>query len=255
MPSKDITTVIFDTPSRDNKIWSHHVLRILYSVHYKGLPYSIESIEYPDIISTFAQTALEPKDDPVEPYEIPVLQVRTSSDITQYYMNMAKIIQTLEDAKPEPSLLYASPRSVEFRSRFAPAFAPIIQLVVGHVPKVLSERSATFFCQKRKARWGKSVEQWIAEHPIKDGLAAAEPGIKELGDWLELTAGPFVNGDQPGYADFTIASILGFMRAVGLTDAFEMVLAMHKAVKRLYDGVKLTQLGNIHCQSLFDSSE
>ncbi|KAJ2975975.1 hypothetical protein NQ176_g5212 [Zarea fungicola] len=243
--------IIFDTPSKNGKTWSHHVLRILFAVHYKGLPYSFKGVEYPDIVATFEPTTLERKDDPVEPYEIPVVCFQTRAGIPQYHMEPLKILQALEDIQPEPSLLHNSPRSVEYRSRFGPAFAPIIQLVVGHVPDILSERSATAFSHKRQSRWGKSVEQWVAEHPIESGLNAAEPKLKEFGDWLELTPGPFINGSQAGYADFTVVSFLGFAKAVGLEGVFTKLLGMHPAIERLYSAVKLTQQGNVRCQDLF----
>lgn len=246
MDFKSNTIVIFDTPGKDHKTWSHHVLRMLYSLHYKGIPYSIEGIQYPDIVSTFAPTTLEPKDDPLEPYEIPVLEIQTTSGPTQYYMEPLKIIRALEEIKPEPSLLATSPRSLEFTSRFGPAIRPIIQTTVGRVPDILPERSVESFSQKRKARWGKSVEQWVEEHPSSEALAIAEPRLKELGDWIEETSGPFVNGDKPGYVDFTLASILGFVKAVGLTDVFEAVLGTHPAIRRLHDAVGQTQLGNAH---------
>ncbi len=245
------SAVLFDTPSKEGKIWSHHVLRIVFSLHYKGFPYSIEGIEYPDINSTFAPTTLTPKTDPIELYEIPVLKLHTLDRKSRYFMGTLDIIQVLEDIHPEAPLLYASPQSVEFRSRFGPAFAPIIQAVVGHVPKILSERSAESFAQKRLDRWGKSVAQWIAEHPLGDGLASAETGIKQFGDWLELSPGPFVNGDLPSYADFTVASMLAFVKAVGFPDMLQKLLKMHPAVERLYDGVKSTQLGNAQLQDLF----
>lgn len=255
MTSDNDIVVVFDTPSRDGKTWSHHVLRILFSLHYKGIPYSIEDIEYPDIVSTFEPTTLEPKGDPIEPYEIPVLKFQGPSSSPQYQMLTSSIIQALEDLKPEPSLFYTSPRSVDFRIRFWPALVPIVQLAVGHVPNILSERSAEFFAQKRRNRWGKSLEQWIAEHPAKEAFAAAEPRLQELGDWIEGTPGPFIDGDQPGYADFTIVSILGFVKAIGLQDVFEEVLGMHPALERLYDAVKLTQVGNVRCQDIFETRE
>jgi glutathione S-transferase len=244
MGSGDDIVVVFDIPGKDGQTWSHHVLRILYSLHYKDIPYSIEGVQYPDIISTFTPTALEPKDDPIEPYEIPVLKVQTAAGKTQYYMEPRNILQALEELKPEPSLLVTSPRSVEFTSRLAPAIRPILQTVVGRVPDILAERSIAAFAAKRKARWGKSVEQWTAEHPSSEALAAAEPGFRALGEWLEEQPGPFVNGDKPGYADFTLASILGYAKAVGLTDVFEAVLDMHPAIEKLYSAVGQTQLNN-----------
>jgi glutathione S-transferase len=251
MASERDTVVIYDIPSKDGKCWSHHALRILYSLHYKGIPYSIENVEYPDVNSTFDPTSLKPKDDPIEPYEIPVIKFQTPTGTTQYLMDPGEIVLALDEMKPEPPLLYRSALSVEGRQKFRPAFAPIIQLVVGEVRNVLSDRSAEFFAKKRKARWGKSIDQWIAEHPTDAGLAVAEPRMKALGDWLESTPGPFVNGEQPSYDDFTIASLIGFARAVGSTDIAERVLAMHPAIGKLYDAVKETQVGNIRCQYLF----
>lgn len=247
--------LIFDNLSKEGRIWSHHVLRVLFSLQYKEIPYSFKGVEYPDIIPTFAPTALEPKDDPIEPYEIPVLKLQAPNGSVRYEMNISKIIQALEELKPEPSLRFDTPRSVEYRTRFGPAFAPIIQLTVGHVPRILSERSAVAFCEKRKLRWGKSVEQWVEEHPIQEGLAIAEPRLRELGDWLEAVPGPFVDGDSPGYADFTIASLLAFVRAVGLSDVFEAVLGFHPAIRGLYDAVGLTQRGNVWCRYLFEDGK
>lgn len=253
MASESNAVLIFDNLSKEGKIWSHHVLRILFSIHYKGIPYSFQGIEYPDIVPTFASVNLEPKDDPIEPYEIPVLKFQTSNGSVGYEMKPLKIIQALEDLKPEPSLRFDTPRSVEYRTRFGPAFSPILQLTVGYIPRILSERSAVAFCEKRKLRWGKSVEQWIVEHPIQEGLAVAEPRFRELGDWLEAVPGPFVDGDSPGYADFTIASLLAFVKAAGLPDVFETVLGFHPAIRGLYDAVGLTQTGNIRCQYLFEN--
>lgn len=87
---------------------------------------------------------------------------------------------------------------------------------------------------------------------MRDGLAVAEPRLREFGDWLEAVPGPFVNGDGPGYADFTVASLLAFVKAVGLSDVFETVLGFHPAIRGLYDAVKLTQAGNVDCQYLFE---
>ena len=255
MASESNTVLVFDNLSKDGKIWSHHVLRILFSVHYKQIPYSFESIEYPDIVSTFTLTTLKPKDDPIEPYEMPVLKFHAAGGVARYEMATARIIQALEEMEPEPSLHFDTPRSIEYRARFGPAFAPIIQLTVGHVPDILSVRSIAGFCEKRKLRWGRSVEKWIAEHPIEDGLALAEPQLRELGHWLQTTPGPFVDGNSPGYVDFTIASLLAFVKAVGLSNVFERVLGFHPAIQRLYDAVGLTQEGNAACQYLFQTNK
>lgn len=229
---------IFDIPSKDGVTWSHHVFRIIYSLQYKKIPYTITSVQYPDIEPTFAPTTLAPKPDPVEPYEIPVLLVTSGGD-ARYHMGTADMIQAMEAMQPAFPLLYDTPRSVAFRSRFGPAFAPVLQAAVGLVPHVLSERSARAFAAKRRKRWGMSVEQWSAEHPMSEALVAAAPRLAEFGDWLQLVPGPFVHGDQPSYADFTVASMLEFTKAVGCPEAVEAVVDMHASIKTLYHAVML----------------
>lgn len=252
MAPESETVVVFDTPSKDGTTWSHHVLRVLFSLNYMRIPYAIENVEYPDIVSTFESTTLQPKDSSIEPYEIPVLKIEPHAGNPRYYMGTVEIIQALENASPEYPLLYTSPRSAEFRSRFGPAFAPILQAVVGHVPNVLSERSVKSFAQKRRDTWGKPIEQWIAEHPMKEAVAAAEPRLKDVGDWLDLAPGPFVNGDQVSYADFTLASMLAFTTAVGYPNITRAVLGMHRSIQVLYDAVVLTQSAHNECLELLE---
>ncbi|OAA73053.1 Glutathione S-transferase, protein [Akanthomyces lecanii RCEF 1005] len=232
---------IFIIPSKDGATWSHHEFRILYSLQHKQIPYSVKHVEYPDIESTFAPTTLAPKSDPLEPYEIPVLVVQPRSGDARYYMGALNIIQALEEIQPEHPLLYDTPRSVEFRSRFGPALAPVLQAVAGNVAGILSERSAAAFAEKRRKRWGKTVEQWAAEHPMSEALVAAKPRLEEFGDWLELVPGPFVHGDQPSYADFTVVSVLEFARAVGFAEAVEAVVGMHPSLKIIYQAVMAKQ--------------
>lgn len=238
------TIQIFIIPRKDGMTWSHHEVRILYSLQHKQIPYTVKHVEYPDIEPTFAPTTLEPKSDPLEPYEIPVLVAQPRSGDARYYMGALDIIQALEELQPEHPLLYDTPRSAEFRSRFGPALAPVLQAVAGHVAGILSERSAVAFAEKRRKRWGRTVEQWAAEHPMSDALLAAKPRLEELGDWLQLGPGPFVHGDQPSYADFTIVSVLEFARAVGFAEAVEAVVGMHPSLKILYEAVMAKQVAN-----------
>ncbi|KAH8896066.1 hypothetical protein GQ53DRAFT_804166, partial [Thozetella sp. PMI_491] len=185
------------------------------------------NVKYPDLDSSFDPTSLKPKDDPIKRYEIPVIKFQAPAGTTRYLIDPIEIVGTLNDIKPKLPLLYDSPPSVY---------------------NILSERSAELFAQKRKSRWGKSINQWIAKHPIDTGLVVAEPRIKALGDWPESTTGSFINGKQKSYADFTVASLIGFTKGAGASDITEKVLAMHPVIGRLYDAVKLTQLRNERSQ-------
>lgn len=231
--------VVYDTRGRDIPLWSHHTLRVLYALHRKGLSYTIVPVDYPDIEATFEPTSLPPKDDPVERYEIPVVLFRsTNADdkhTDEYLMEPARIIAKLDELVPDPPLPFASPHATEARALFGPALAPILQIGVGHVPGVLSDRSREGFLAKRKARWGKPLEGWVAERPQDMLLATAEPCLKAFADWLEesVREGPFIEGTESGYADMTIVSILEYARLVGATDAFDAAMA-HPAIARLY---------------------
>ncbi|KAL1891495.1 hypothetical protein Sste5346_007586 [Sporothrix stenoceras] len=234
--------VVYDTPGRDIPLWSHHTLRALYALHRKGLPYTVMSVDYPDIESTFEPTSLPPKDDPVERYEIPVVLFRLkdieNNSTDEYLMEPSRIIAKLDELVPDPPLPFASEHATEARALFSPALAPILQIGVGHIPSVLSDRSREGFLAKRHARWGKPLEEWVAERPKDMLLATAEPRLKVFADWLEGSGreGPFIEGAESGYADMTIVSILEYARLVGATDAFNAAMA-HPAIARLYNAL------------------
>lgn len=242
-PTPIEAVVLYDTLSNKGTMWSHHLLRVVLALDYKQIPYSIKSIQYPDFVSTFSATPLQPKADPIEPYETPVLEVRDADAEggSRFYMGTADILQAVEAIQPEQPLLYSSPRSVEFRSLFGPAFAPILQSVVGHVPQILPQESVQAFEKKRGDRWGKTVEQWIVEHPTDEALAKASNGLKTIGDWLELTPGPFIHGGAPSYADFTVVSVLLFVKEVGFPEVMQAVLQLHPALEKLFRGVEAMQ--------------
>ena len=247
--------VVYDTPSKAGKTWSHHTLRMLFSLHYKGIPYSIKAVDYPDIIATFTPTTLTPKDDPVEPYEIPVLAFPSLiNSLPTYEMLTPRIIATLEALVPEPSLLYDTPRSVEFRKHHWKALVPILQYAIPHVPLLLLPSSALFFSQKRQGRWGKSLEQWRIEHPLEEAFATAELRLEAFGQWIAETEGAFIEGASgPGYADFTFVSVLGFVRALGLEEVWGRVLGIHPALGKLWEGVGKGQVGNESCGHIFET--
>lgn len=246
-PSHLDSVVLYDTLSNKGTMWSHHLLRVVLALNYKRIPYSVKSVQYPDIVSTFAATPLKPKADPIEPYETPVLETQGS----RYYMGTPDILQKLEAMQPEYPLLYASTRSVEFRSLFGPAFAPILQSVVGQVPQILPQASVQAFKQKRADRWGKSVEEWIIEHPTDEALKTTADGFKRFGDWLDLTPGPFVHGDVPSYADFTVVSLLIFVKEVGFPDVMRAVLQFHMAIEKLFWAVEAMQPEHSEMRRLF----
>lgn len=256
-PTQFDDVVVYDTLSNKGTMWSHHLLRVVLALDYKQIPYSIKSIQYPDFVSTFAATPLQPKADPIEPYETPVLEVHDADAEggSRFYMGTTDILGALEAMQPERPLLYASPRSVEFRSLFGPAFAPILQSVVGHVPQILPQASVQAFTKKRADRWGKTVEQWIIEHPTDEALAKASNGLRAVGDWLELTPGPFVHGDAPSYADFTAVSVLLFVKEVGFPDLMQAVLRLHPALERLFCAVEEMQPEHTEMRRLFHAGE
>ncbi|CAK7234011.1 hypothetical protein SBRCBS47491_008805 [Sporothrix bragantina] len=236
--------IVYDTAGHDGRIWSHHTLRILYVLHRKGLTYTIEPVEYPDIEATFAPTSLPAKADPVEPYELPVLRFQAQGTEDLYLMDPPGIIAKLDELVPEPRLSATSPRAAEARAIFFPALAPLLQAAVGHVPSVLSDRSRQGFLAKRKARWGKTLDEWVAERPLENQLKTAEPRLLQLEEWLEQgSEGPFIDGHEPGYADMTIVSILEFVRLVGETEAFNVAMR-HKAIARLYDALSEKNVAN-----------
>lgn len=206
-------------------------------LNYKRIPYTTQWVEYPDLAPTLQSLGLPPNS-PDAPgyyadYSSPAIRYADGS----HAMDSWPIAHELDKQYPEPSLHLDDAIVVQVRDLTGVFTTPLRAHIIPRVPWLLPERSAAYFYETRKARFGKSLQDVASEAGEANWEEARAPA-KKMGDLLRQHGGPFFLGNTVSYADFIFVSALHFFkrvdeaifaRVMGLDPAFEKVYAASKA--------------------------
>jgi hypothetical protein len=106
------------------------------------------------------------------------------------------IAHELEKRYPSPPLHLSSPIVVKVRDQIAKIREPLTGFFIPKVPaRLLNERSATYFYEKRKERWGMDLRDIEKEWSTEEHWEKARAPVKEVGDWLREKGGPYFLGE------------------------------------------------------------
>lgn len=207
-PNQQNTLILFDLASRDgNKCWSYNPWKTRFVLAYKGLDYTTEFLDYPDI-----EKRLSPHIT-AQNYTIPTIQYTDG----RYIMDSRAIAETIEKDHPSPPLYLDSP----YLANLERLLGPLTPTLRPHfIPKVvrtlLRDPSLDYFISTREAAIGMTLDEFEA----KEGqdFTKAEPHLQPITSLLKENAeGPFFMGKTKSYADFLWASILIFFRRIDAT--------------------------------------
>lgn len=143
-------------------------------------------------------------------YTIPTIRFPDGT----YVMDSKKIAEEIEAKHPSPSLHLDSGYQPRMEQLVGPLVNTLFGVFIAELPKqVLNPRSVEYWNDDRANIVGMPVEQHEREH---GGQKAIENGAESLrkitGLYKEETAGPFLTGETPIYADFVWVSFLVFMK-------------------------------------------
>jgi hypothetical protein len=111
-------------------------------------------------------------------------------------MDSWPIAHELEKRYPSPSLHLDEPIVMQVRDHISEIMKPLMGFTITQVPVVLlSKRSADYFYETRKKRFGKSLEELRKEMATQENWDAAKAPAKQMGDWLRKNGGPFFLGE------------------------------------------------------------
>lgn len=113
------------------------------------------------------------------------------------------IAQYLDDAYPDaPSLLHGRPASYRFIMAWTDAVvsASVVKLIVTDIPPLLDDTARAYFIENREKRFGMKLEQVTAGREAR--LPAFRASLQPLR--MTVSAQPFLGGDGPDYADYTV---------------------------------------------------
>ncbi|WP_315704891.1 MULTISPECIES: glutathione S-transferase family protein [unclassified Bradyrhizobium] len=112
----------------------------------------------------------------------------------------------------------------------------IFPFIIADIPKNLAAVDADYFRASREARFGKSLEEVMANRD------QAVPGFRKSLDPLRLTmkSQPFIGGQQPNYADYIVFGGFQWARVVSpfkLLDQDDPVYAWRERLLDAFDGM------------------
>jgi glutathione S-transferase len=205
-------------------------------LNYKGIPYTQSWVSYPDIAALLKSLDVPPHKASTPPYTLPAITHKGAikANPEGALMDSESIAVYLDELYPEPPLFPSGDASytilIAVRKILALISPSIRSLIIPNVVGHLDPRGQEYFERTRAVAFGKPLSE--VRPKDEEGLVAlwevlekeSEPLIKML-KGREGKKGPFLEGEKPGYADFTLACVLAFFDRFE-RDVFDKILVL-----------------------------
>lgn len=221
-------------------------------LNFKGIPYTTEWIQYPDIAPKFESLGLSPNAS-FPHYSIPTVHFHDPDVVVMDSVNIAR---ELEKRHPTPSLHVDAPEREEAQRRGVEVFKALYPVTGTQVAeKLLDPPSREYFERTRASLHGMSLAELARLRGGDAAWEAARDPMKRLVQLVTAKGGPFVLGEtrkliyQPrschlaheSLSDLTIASladlsVAGMMEQFKRLDSgvYERFIAFDAALPKLH---------------------
>ncbi|KAK0185503.1 hypothetical protein F5146DRAFT_1005487 [Armillaria mellea] len=194
---------------------SPNTWKVRYALNYKGIPYHMEWVEYPDIeglYKSFGMQASATKKDCMTPYyTLPVLH---DPSIGAIISESAAIVEYFGVTYPDtPQLIPPGTRALHtaFTAAFESQMKVIGPFLTPAVNVILSPRSQVFHRKTREESSGVPIEDMIlwGEHTTSQ-LVLVKDDLGKVDKWM-MKRHTFVMGETPTFVDFTMSGWIFFL--------------------------------------------
>ena len=164
-------------------------------LNFKGIDYSTEWVEYPDLAPHHKALGIPPNDKNAPgyfaDYSSPAIKYADGS----YAQDSWPIAHELEKQYPNPSLHLDDPIVVRIRDHIPKMMGPLVPHVIPKVPLLLPKPSADYFYETREKMFGAPLQDVHDERATEECWEQAKAPAKETGDLLRKNGGPFFLGE------------------------------------------------------------
>ncbi|KAG8692564.1 hypothetical protein FRC09_011112 [Ceratobasidium sp. 395] len=215
--TKENPIIFYDLTGKDGISWSPNTYKTRLTLNYKGLPYRVEKLSFPDIQAKYKELGITSA-----PYTLPLIADPSSEPNSKptYVSDSFKIAVYLDDKYPAPQYPVVFPPGTralqhlivtEYYPTVAVSLAPLIS---PSVPERLDERGAEYWYRTRGNRFQPPTEEAAAK--LRQEVAQKWDGIAKSLDFNNNTAepGPFLMGNQISFADFAIGGVFHFFQQI-----------------------------------------
>ncbi|CAE6500587.1 unnamed protein product [Rhizoctonia solani] len=246
--TKENPIVFYDLADANGTHWSFNTYKARLSLNFKGIPYRVEYISFPEIESRMAELGVHPISDTFPRYTLPVIADPSSGpdDTPTYVSDSFKIAIYLDEHYPSRPIFPTGTRATQnllMNSHFLTiTYTLLIPLVAPSLPTILDTRSVEYFAETRGMLLRPLPEEeqlvkWKATRDTFGGLAKA----------MQAGGGRWMGGDSPTFVDFIIDS---FFYLVERLEGHESERLRDMCTwddglwGRFWDGVKLIERGS-----------
>ena len=197
---------------------------------YKGLPFEVEWVEYPDIAPKMKELGAAPGEltaDGTEKYTLPVLRdPNTGAIITDSW----EIAVYLDNTYPEKPVFPEGTKGLisAFATMLSDQIEPAKKFPVLRSKEALNERSAEYFLTTRQIHFNQKIEEWSPEGPEREKhWSIVEKALAACKAVYDKTEGKWLMGNTFSYADILVASRLLWFKRVLRDDEWKRIAAWH----------------------------
>ncbi|KAI6136157.1 hypothetical protein F5141DRAFT_1072855 [Pisolithus sp. B1] len=225
-----IPLVLYDIPSKlEGKYWSDNVTKSRFVLGYKGLPFRVEWVEFPDIAPRMKEIGARKNRlaDGAEMYTLPVLSdPNTGALVTDSW----EIAEYLEKTYPEKSIFSHNSKGLirAFTTAVISLVQPAAIFPILRASQILDERSAECYITTKEVMFKAKISEFSPEGPKRDEhWAIIERAFTTSKDWYAEEEGKWLMGDVFSYADIFTASILSWLKRVLHEDEWDKIASWH----------------------------
>ncbi|EIW79330.1 hypothetical protein CONPUDRAFT_127368 [Coniophora puteana RWD-64-598 SS2] len=214
--------IFYDIPSTlPINAWSPNCWKTRYALNIKGVPYTTEWVEYPDIEALALQIGAAPtgtKDDGSPSYTLPIINDPNTGKVVSDSFLIAEYLDETYSGGNFNTLFPSNSKPLveAFEGGLVGALSPALPLLLSISAPVLNPSSKEYFRRTREAKFGKKLEEFSAlGAPRTADWAKAEEGFAQVAGWLAKNGnGPYVLGDTVSYADGVLGAWLIWAKIV-----------------------------------------
>ncbi|KAI3599152.1 glutathione transferase fungal specific class A [Moniliophthora roreri] len=224
----------YDIPSKLGKAWSPNTLKTMYTLNYKGIPYELVWVEYPDIenlCKSIGASATSTKADGRPHYTLPAIHDPNTGISIADSIKVAEYLDKTYPGKP-----VIPPGTASLHKAFADAFIAkiypsLLQVTMPRTANNLNPSSEEYFRRTKAARFGKALTEVDPKGEKRvEFWKQIETAYGTLDGWMKKED-QYVMGDTVSFADFVIAASLLWIRVLWGEDSEEW-----KSVASWHDG-------------------
>ncbi|KAI6120885.1 hypothetical protein EDD16DRAFT_806150 [Pisolithus croceorrhizus] len=225
-----IPLVLYDIPSKlEGKYWSDNVTKSRFVLGYKGLPFRVEWVGFPDIAPRMKEIGAR-KNRLADGAEMNTLPVLSDPNTGALVTDSWEIAEYLEKTYPEKSIFSHNRKGLirAFTTAIISLVQPAAIFPILRASQILDERSAECYITTKEVMFKAKISEFSPEGPKRDEhWAIIERAFTTSKEWYAEEEGKWLMGDVFSYADIFTASILSWLKRVLHEDEWEKIASWH----------------------------